>query len=95
MSEQEKKMRDINIFKNKIKLNDNLVLHQDDMTSYNSWFLTEYHGVDEVVFRGTPDKLPIDVISKHKISKDLYEGSLSKIGNPKNILITFSTKDTY
>jgi hypothetical protein len=90
-----KKMRELLIFKNNVKLNDNLVLHQDDMTTYNSWFLTEYHSVEKVVFRGIPDQLPVDVISKYKINQDLYKVSLNKLGNPKNILVTFSTKDTY
>jgi len=106
---EQTKMRDLCIFKNKVRLSDTLVLHEDDMKGYNSWFLTEYHGVDKVVFRGSADRLnELDseeflqfcyykpgsiVISKFKISKGLYDMYLGKIGNPRNILITFSTKD--
>ena len=84
-----KKMREIKIFRNLTPLNSEktLILHQDDMQSYNSWFLTSHHSVDKVVYRGLASNAPSDI-------ENLKEG-LEKIGNPKNILITFSTQDTY
>lgn len=84
-----KKVRDLGIFQNRTVLDSTdgtLMLHQDDMATYNSWFLTEYHDVDKVVYRGSVDNAP-DI-------QNLKEG-LTKIGNPKNIIITFSKKDTY
>ncbi len=90
MREQEtrKKMRELAIFRNKIVINkrENLttVLHQDDMINYNTWFLIEHHGVDKVIYRGSPDKSPIDITDE-----------LIKLGNPKNVIITQSTQDTY
>lgn len=95
---KDKRMRELAIFKNNTPLkNDNgvLMLHQDDMSMYNSWFLTEYHGVDKVIFRGESTKLSNGIIEEYKIPKDIYEASLSKIGNPKNVIITYSTQDTY
>jgi hypothetical protein len=90
MEIQIKKMRELGIFKNKTQLqSDNgiLMLHQDDMMSYNSWFLTNYHLIDKVVFRGKIDDVPNDILN-------IKEG-LMKIGNPKNVIITFSNQDTY
>lgn len=88
LKKMSKKMRDLNIFKNKVVLNkieDTItVLHQDDMSVYLTWFLIENHGVDKVIYRGPSDKSPIDI-------KD----GLIKLGNPKNVIITQSTQDTY
>lgn len=89
MREDCKKMRELGIFKNQTELsneNGKTMLHQDDMTSYNSWFLIEHHFVDKVIYRGDASKAPN--------IPNLKEG-LEKIGNPKNVIITFSTKDTY
>jgi len=94
--EEKKKMKELDIFKNSIKLDDGnprlgtLMLHQDDMTVYNSWFLTEDHDVDKIIYRGDSGKIPSDLVVKYNISE-----SLGKIGNPKNVIITYSTKDTY
>lgn len=88
------KMRELSIFKNRTELNDKggiVMLHQDDMTPYNSWMLTEYHGVDKVVFRGELNKIPSDIVEKYKINND----TLNKIGNPENVIITYSEQDTY
>lgn len=84
-----KKMRDIAIFKNKTPLNQEgtLMLHQDDMRTYNSWFLTSYHLVDKVVYRGLVKDAPADI-------ENLKE-ALQKIGNPESIIVTYSTQDTY
>ena len=90
MSEMQKKIKELGIFKNQTLLseqNGKTMLHQDDMTSYNSWFLTEYHGVDKILYRGESSKAPLNI-------PNLKEG-LEKIGNPKNVIITFSTKDVY
>lgn len=88
--ESNKKMRELGIFKNSTKLdtkNGVLMLHQDDMTTYNSWFLTEHHGIDKIVYRGVSENAPSDL-------PNLKE-SLVKLGNPKNVIVTFSTEDTY
>ncbi len=88
-----KKMRELGIFKNSTKLstdhskNEILMLHQDDMPSYNSWFLTEYHGVNKVVYRGLSENAPSDLPN--------FKESLDKLGNPKSIIVTSSTEDTY
>lgn len=84
-----KKMREIAIFQNKTALNNEgtMFLHQDDMQTYNSWFLTEYHSVEKILYRGSSSNAPSDI-------QNLNE-SLNKIGNPESILITYSTKDTY
>jgi hypothetical protein len=87
MNEMQKKMRELGIFKNQILIsseNGKTMLHQDDMIAYNSWFLTEYHDVDKIIYRGDVSKAPMDISEV-----------LSKIGNPKSVIITFSTKDTY
>lgn len=83
------RMRDLGIFKNKTPLNKEctLMLHQDDMKSYNSWFLTSYHYVDKVIYRGKAKDAPVEI-------ENLQE-ALEKIGNPENIIVTFSTQDTY
>ena len=88
--EARKKVRELGVFQNRtiLKSDDGvLMLHQDDMATYNSWFLTEYHDVDKVLYRGLSEKAPSDI-------PNLKEG-LGKIGNPKNIIVTFSKKDTY
>lgn len=91
VEEVKKKVRDLGIFKNQVQLenkgNGILMLHQDDMTVYNSWFLTEHHDVDEVVYRGLSENAPNTLPN--------IKECLEKIGNPKNIIVTFSTKDTY
>ena len=83
------KMREMGIFKNKTSLNSEgtMMVHQDDMPSYNWWFLTSYHFVDKVIYRGLASNAPSDI-------QNLKE-SLDKIGNPKTILITYSEQDTY
>lgn len=91
--ESKKKMRELGIFKNNTKLstdhqsNGVLMLHQDDMLMYNSWFILENHGVDEILYRGTSDKIPTNLPN--------IKNGLDKLGNPKNVIITFSQKDTY
>lgn len=83
-----KKMREIAIFRNMIMISNEegkvTMLHEDDMSTYNSWYLTEYHSVDKVLFRGESSSLGEDMKSY-----------LDKIGNPKKVIITVSTKDTY
>lgn len=89
MEKNMKKMRELKIFQNKIPLNNDstMMLHEDDMTSFVSWFLTSYHYVDSVVYRGPATSAPTDITN--------LKESLQKIGNPKNILITISKQDTY
>lgn len=83
-----KKMRDIKIFRNMTEIpNDNgkkTILHHDDMITYNSWFLIQYHSVDSVIFRGKSKDIP-----------EQYKSFLPKIGNPDYVIITSSDKDTY
>ena len=83
-----KKMREIGIFRNMTEIsNENglkTILHKDDMPTYNSWHLTTYHFVDKVLFRGSASDLP-----------DQYKPYLEKIGNPKNVIVTQSSQDTY
>jgi len=81
-------MRDIAIFRNMTEISNEsgvkTILHQDDMTMYNSWHLTSYHYVDKVLYRGSSSELP------HQ-----YQAFLDKIGNPKNVIVTQSSQDTY
>lgn len=88
MEKNMKKMRELKIFQNKVSLNgeSTVMLHEDDMQTYVSWFLTEYHLVDKVLYRGLSSKAP-DI--------DNLRESLDKIGNPKYVIITESTQDTY
>lgn len=83
-----KKMRDLGIFQNKIQITqDNksvTVLHVDEIPSYNGWFLTTYHGIDQILWRGESKDIPSQ-----------YKDFLTKIGNPKNVIITKSQQDTY
>lgn len=84
-----KKLREVKIFNNRVSLNNsNMMLHEDDMPVYNSWHLIEFHYVDNLIYRGTVDNLPNNL-------KSQVAECLSKIGNPKNILITQSVQDTY
>ena len=85
-----KKMREIAIFRNKLKVAENTFLHEDDMPTYTTWCLVEDHGVEKVIYRGESNKVPLQVESMYSVSENL-----SKIGNPAKILITFSEKDTY
>lgn len=82
-------MRDLGIFQNRTQLNkesDGIVMvHQDDMPMYCSWFLTSERRVDEILYRGPSDKLKV---------KGLQE-ALKVIGYPLNIIVTKSNKDTY
>lgn len=82
------KMREIKIFRNMTQISNNngevIMLHEDDMPVYNSWFLISYHDVDEVIFRGESEKINQDWLPL-----------LEKIGNPKKVIVTKSTKDTY
>lgn len=89
MKNPTKKMRELAIFKNQTPLNPEktLMLHQDDMSQFCSWFLTSYHFVDKVIYRGLSKEAPSDI-------ENLKE-CLDKLGNPKHILITYSTQDTY
>jgi hypothetical protein len=84
-----KKMRELAIFKNQTPLNENktMMLHEDNMQSFNSWFLTSYHFVDKVIYRGLSKDAPTNI--------ENLKDSLEKIGNPKYILVTYSTQDTY
>lgn len=99
-SKEKVKMRDLGIFKNKIdlttsKVKGKLMLHQDDMPAYCSWFLVEHHLVDNVAFRGEPAKLTTAIMDKYNLSKEAIDNSLVKLGNPKSIIITVSSQDTY
>lgn len=83
-----KKMREIAIFRNMVKISEDngqkTFLHHDDMLQYNSWFLTCYHYVDKVVYRGDSKNLPSE-----------YKSFLESIGNPERVIVTKSTQDTY
>lgn len=83
-----KKMREIAIFRNMTEVSNQngikTMLHQDDMTIYNGWHLTTYHFVDRILFRGEVKDLP-----------EQYKPLLEKIGNPKNVIVTQSSQDTY
>lgn len=83
-----KKMREIKIFRNMTEVSNVngkiTMIHQDDMQVYNTWFLTTDHSIDEVIYRGDSDGLP-----------DIYKPFLQKIDNPKKVLITSSSQDTY
>jgi hypothetical protein len=89
MEKNMKKMRELAIFQNKISLNDKstMILHIDDMPPFASWFLTTFHYVDKVIYRGQSNDAPTDIPN--------LKDSLQKLGNPKNILITYSEQDTY
>lgn len=82
-------MRELGIFQNKCQLDNsgNIMLHQDDMPVYNTWFLTCFHFVDEVIYRGPSSEAPKNI-------PNLSEG-LAKLNQPKNIIITTSKQDTY
>lgn len=84
----QKKMRDIAIFRNMVEVSNVdgviTILHEDDMRTYNSWFLTQYHDVDAVIYRGESKNLPQE-----------YKSFLEKIGNPSSVMVSRSTKDTY
>ena len=86
--EIKKKIKNVAIFSNMVQvstINEGKVyLHEDGLPIYNTWHLTEYHFVDDVLFRGSSDDLPIE-----------YKPFLTKIGTPKNVIVTKSTQDTY
>ena len=84
----EKRMRELGIFQNKTQISKDemgiTMIHQDDMPVYNSWHLIEFHRVDNVVWRGQSKNIP-----------QKYKEFLPKIGNPANVIVTQSAKDTY
>ena len=83
-----KKMRELGIFQNKIQVTqDNksvTVLHADEIPTYNGWFLTTYHGIDQILWRGESKNAPSE-----------YKDSITQIGNPKYVIVTQSSEDTY
>ncbi len=83
-----KKMREISIFRNMVEVSNSngvkTVLHKDDMTMYNSWNITSYHSVDDILYRGNSNNLPEE-----------YKPYLVKIGSPDSVIVTKSTQDTY
>lgn len=91
-------MRDLGIFQNKkilSKKDKTIVLHEDNMLVYNSWFLTEYHGVETVIYRGPYNKMPESILPRINQTLTQFRYSLNEIGTPANILITESSQDTY
>lgn len=97
MDMTKRKMREIKIFRNFEKLapHNNTMIHQDDMGAYATWLLIEEHQIERVLFRGEKDSLDPLILVNNDISVDNYLDCLNKLGNPKNILITQSNKDTY
>ena len=83
-----KKMRELKIFRNMFEIDrtesKKIVIHQDDMSFYNSWLLTNYHYIDKIIYRGDTKNLP-----------EKYRPFLEKIGNPISVLVTESSQDTY
>lgn len=83
-----KKMRELKIFRNMMEIDrtetKKTIIHQDDMTAYNSWLLTNYHYIDQIIYRGDSNNLP-----------EKYRPFLPKIGNPKFVIVTESSQDTY
>lgn len=83
-----KKMRDINIFRNMIEISNiggtKIMIHHDDMPMYNSWHLTTFHLIDEILYRGSDKDLP-----------EQYKPYLEKLGKSKNVIVTQSSQDTY
>lgn len=97
MDMTKRKMREISIFRNceSLTSKNDTMLHQDDMKAYATWLLIEEHHIDKVLFRGDIEALDPQILLNNNISVDIYLDSLAKIGNPRNILITQSNKDTY
>jgi hypothetical protein len=84
----QKKIREIALFSNRIEVNrtnnTKTMIHEDNMPMYNTWHLLAFHLVDEVIFRGPSSELPTE-----------YHSYLEKLGNPKNVIVTKSSQDTY
>jgi len=83
-----KQIKNVPIFSNMVEIDTpssvKTFLHEDGLTIYNSWHLTEYHFIDKILFRGNSSDLPNE-----------YKSYLPKIGNPKNVIVTQSKQDTY
>lgn len=82
-------MKTLKIFKQRQLLSDqngSTVLHIDDMKQYPSWMLTQDKMVDNVLYRGSSKSFDS---TKLGIDSKLFTETLSELGNPDSIMVTF------
>lgn len=83
-----KRIREIALFNNKFEISNiggtKTMIHEDDMPMYNTWHLLAFHLVDDVLYRGNSNDAPNE-----------FKSYIEKLGNPKNVIVTKSSQDTY